>query len=174
MSLTKLCRALNPRRFGVPHTGTRETPSESQTQNNKGARVNEPAEVATEEGAAIASQQPRHEIEDQEDMFEDNDDPGDALTLALEVSAEPTDEEITEGDKDKSTQLKKEGPDGENTSVGAGESSATKRPSVIGWDSQKDLQEAVRLLGCLLALNPEERITAEEALRHPFLMEEPL
>ncbi|GJJ70048.1 cell division control protein 7 [Entomortierella parvispora] len=40
---------------------------------------------------------------------------------------------------------------------------------IVGWDSQEELEVAVSLLERLLALDPKERITAEEALRHPFL-----
>lgn len=44
---------------------------------------------------------------------------------------------------------------------------------VIGWDSQDDLEEAIDFLDKLLALNPVERITAENALKHPFLLDGP-
>ncbi|KAG0213890.1 hypothetical protein BGX28_003314 [Mortierella sp. GBA30] len=48
-----------------------------------------------------------------------------------------------------------------------------KKPAVIGYDSQEDLSTAVHLLIRLLALDPSRRITAEEALQHPFLAEKP-
>ncbi|KAK3818595.1 MAG: serine/threonine protein kinase Hsk1 [Benniella sp.] len=65
----------------------------------------------------------------------------------------------------------KNGLDGENTGDESKRSSTSKKPAVVGWDSQKNLEEAVRLLRRLLTLNPEDRITAEETLRHPFLVE---
>ncbi|KAF9948695.1 hypothetical protein BGZ72_009430 [Mortierella alpina] len=42
-----------------------------------------------------------------------------------------------------------------------------------GWDSQEDLMLAVDLLYRLLALDPSRRITAADALKHPFLAENP-
>ncbi|KAG0305154.1 hypothetical protein BGZ98_004538 [Dissophora globulifera] len=44
-------------------------------------------------------------------------------------------------------------------------------PTVVGTDSQEDLEEVVNLLGRLLELDPRKRITAEQALKHPFLAE---
>lgn len=54
------------------------------------------------------------------------------------------------------------------------DSKAVQKPTkvlkrIVGWDSQEELELAVNLLEQLLALDPKERITAEEALRHPFL-----
>ncbi|KAF9568375.1 hypothetical protein EC968_002943 [Mortierella alpina] len=43
--------------------------------------------------------------------------------------------------------------------------------SNTGWDSQENLKSAVDLLQRLLALDPSRRITAADALKHPFLAE---
>ncbi|KAF9908976.1 hypothetical protein BX616_011329 [Lobosporangium transversale] len=47
----------------------------------------------------------------------------------------------------------------------------SKKPPVIGTDSQEDLILAVDLLEQMLTLDPRRRITAANALKHPFLAE---
>ncbi|KAG0099904.1 hypothetical protein BGZ93_005359 [Podila epicladia] len=56
------------------------------------------------------------------------------------------------------------------TATDGGTKPGTVLKRVIGWDSQDDLEEAIDFLDKLLALNPVERITAEDALKHPFLL----
>ncbi|CAI9620986.1 unnamed protein product [Staurois parvus] len=46
------------------------------------------------------------------------------------------------------------------------EATGSKQPNLNGWDSVPD--EAYHLLDRLLDMNPATRITAEEALLHPF------
>ncbi|KAF9412020.1 hypothetical protein BGZ94_001177 [Podila epigama] len=43
---------------------------------------------------------------------------------------------------------------------------------IIGWDSQDELECAISFLDKLLTLDPSQRITAEEALQHPFLLKD--
>ncbi|KAF9436038.1 hypothetical protein BGZ76_004949 [Entomortierella beljakovae] len=65
----------------------------------------------------------------------------------------------------------------EAESNGEGSSNNTKPNShkrVVGWDSQEGLIQAVSLLERLLDVNPKTRITASQALKHPFLAEKQL
>ncbi|KAG0365681.1 hypothetical protein BC939DRAFT_440059 [Gamsiella multidivaricata] len=55
--------------------------------------------------------------------------------------------------------------------TGSSGDTAKVRRKIVGWDSQEDLEQALSLLLRLMALNPAERATAEEALKHPFLAE---
>ncbi len=57
-------------------------------------------------------------------------------------------------------------------SSSSGSTKHSKRNNV-GWDSHEDLKSAVDLLMRLLALDPSRRITAADALKHPFLAENP-
>ncbi|KAF9966381.1 hypothetical protein BGZ70_002505 [Mortierella alpina] len=57
-------------------------------------------------------------------------------------------------------------------SSSSGSAKSSKR-SNTGWDSQENLLAAVDLLVRLLALDPSRRITAADALKHPFLAENP-
>ncbi|KAF9375918.1 hypothetical protein CPC16_000452 [Podila verticillata] len=76
---------------------------------------------------------------------------------------------LAEGQPSKGTNR----PDGASTTPTADgrTTSGTILKRVIGWDSQDDLEEAIDFLDKLLALNPVERITAEDALKHPFLLD---
>ncbi|KAG0027456.1 hypothetical protein BGZ81_005629 [Podila clonocystis] len=80
---------------------------------------------------------------------------------------------LTEGQTSKSAK----NPDSTSTTTAAATDSGTKPGTVlkrvIGWDNQDDLEEAIDFLDKLLALNPVERITAEDALKHPFLLDSP-
>ncbi|KAG0356484.1 hypothetical protein BG005_004589 [Podila minutissima] len=58
------------------------------------------------------------------------------------------------------------------TATDGGTKPGTVLKRIIGWDSQDDLEEAIDFLDKLLALNPVERITAEDALKHPFLLDD--
>ncbi|KAF9170578.1 hypothetical protein BGX20_008783 [Mortierella sp. AD010] len=65
---------------------------------------------------------------------------------------------------------------GDNSSVTSsnhtGNPKATsQKKHIVGTDSQEDLEEAVNLLERLLDLNPRTRVTASQALKHPFLAE---
>ncbi|KAF9351747.1 hypothetical protein BGX26_010274 [Mortierella sp. AD094] len=57
-----------------------------------------------------------------------------------------------------------------NSNTGNPKASSQKK-HVVGTDSQEDLEEAVNLLERLLDLNPRTRVTAYQALKHPFLAE---
>ncbi|KAG0005863.1 hypothetical protein BGZ79_001056 [Entomortierella chlamydospora] len=48
---------------------------------------------------------------------------------------------------------------------------SSQKKHIVGTDSQEDLEEAVDLLERLLDLNPRTRVTAYQALKHPFLAE---
>ncbi|KAI1319600.1 hypothetical protein EDD11_003593 [Mortierella claussenii] len=58
-----------------------------------------------------------------------------------------------------------------NQGAESGGSSKSKKPVIVGTDSQEELLMAVDLLERMLALDPRRRITAAQALRHPFLRE---
>ncbi|KAG0221263.1 hypothetical protein BGX31_010057, partial [Mortierella sp. GBA43] len=166
ISFTRLCQTLNSPRFGSPTPPPpRGTKSENRTRND--GMDDRPTET-TPAGESVALVQIMREVENREDILEDD---------ALAGDPEPTDKERAEGDKDTSTPMNgdeaKKDMDVENNTTG-GRSSVNSTKKSTGWDSMEDLESAVSLLKGLLALNPEERITAEAALRHPFLMEKRL
>lgn len=171
--MTKLCRVLNPQRFGLPvPAGSLRTKSEDRGRNETTVDAGDGAVEVTDEDTTIASQA-KHEDENQEEMLEDDADFSQFFAQEPEVGNETMDKEGTGTEKSEPLENNeaKNGLDGENTGDESKRNSTAKKPAVIGWDSQKNLEEAVRLLRRLLALNPEDRITAEETLRHPFLVE---
>jgi serine/threonine protein kinase len=86
---------------------------------------------------------------------------------ALPTNDGPAEETLTEKDKDKDKDAAKRQRRDSKTDQ---KTKALKR--IVGTDSQEDLEQAVSLLEQLLALDPRKRISAKEALAHPFLAED--
>ncbi|KAG0344025.1 hypothetical protein BG004_004796 [Podila humilis] len=84
----------------------------------------------------------------------------DALNDA--ISREPTSQQATDSQHAKSSSSP-------GTIITA-DGQVAKR--IVGWDTQENLEAAVDFLDKLLALNPVNRFTAEEALAHSFLAED--
>ncbi|KAG0006197.1 hypothetical protein BGZ65_009025 [Modicella reniformis] len=162
-------------------TGSHGEETGSQEQNVKGSGMTDhPMETVAAEGAAGASQA-NHRPENPGEMLQTDvnlplyqvvagmEHMEEGINMSTQQKSIETREGLDENTKDSNASTVSASESGK--SDGTRESSASKKPAMVGWDLQVGLEEAVRFLKCLLALNPEERITAEEALKHPFLAE---
>ncbi|KAF8936265.1 hypothetical protein BGZ58_004403 [Dissophora ornata] len=150
MSITRICWSLHPKRFAPPEGYV------SKSSSRPSAPV--PPKIPTASAPAQSQGLSLHQIL----MPQQGD-------LGIDKSTATTSETDGAGENDKNPNVISK----ENTAERKTNDGEAKKPVVVGTDSQEDLEQAVSLLERLLTLDPTKRITAEEALKHPFLAEQP-
>ncbi|KAF8982817.1 hypothetical protein BGZ46_000543 [Entomortierella lignicola] len=166
LSLANLCRALHPKRFNPPEEYMSPTFLEQQegTKRQPDSMSLYPRDIKSNDISKKSTSRVPH------DGFAV---PGSHTTLP---NTKMDDAEITE-DSVVIVNMEEEHNDGasetsnsdKNKSSSSSSDNNPKKVHIVGTDSQEDLEEAVNLLERLLDLNPKRRITASQALKHPFL-----